>query len=687
MKRITILTIDEDSSQFYKKQLNSIFKDIVVDYRNLEMEPILPINDTDLILYTDPEIINLLVDKINCNVSQLMMKRTIPKSVLKKINKISPDSRVLVVNINEFMANETMALIYQLGKTDIVMEPYFPGKVLESSEYDYIIHVAPEEYDFVNNIKGKSIVTGHRILDISNVLDIIYMLNIEEKTAREIILNMMSVVPTCWYGVNYSMERKFVSEAQLDYILDDFDSGVLIIDAEDDINTLNDSFCKLIGVEEKQIIYQNFYDVFANEKDFIKLIKKDNVKEELINLNGIDCFVSIKNIDYKNEFFGKMILVKPYFDVVELFNKSNNILKSGYFSKYTFDNIIGRSSVIMRTINAANKFAQTDKPILILGETGTGKELYAGAIHNASSRKNEPFVAINCSTLSKTLLESELFGYEEGAFTGAKKGGKIGLFEIASGGTLFLDEIGDLPMEIQPRLLRAIEEQSIMRVGGDKLIKVNTRIIAATNRDISKMVEKNQFRRDLLYRLNVFELHIPHLRERVGDISYILEDMMDRKGIKRQFSRGFKVFCQKYKWPGNVRELKNIFSYIEVMTDKDVGFYSLPDYLHRREYFKESDIKYLVLCLINALKNLGISPGRRTLEKVFSEVYFKISQAEIRSILTELEELGFIEINIGRNGDNITEEGIKYLLKEEFIFDQFENELTVKLKEMVGNIL
>lgn len=687
MKRITILSIDEDSSQFYKKQLNSIFNDIIIDYRNLEMTPILPINSTDLILYTDPEIINLLINKIKCNVPQLMMKRTIDKAALKEINKIEPDSKVLVVNINEFMANETMALIYQLGKTDIIMEPYFPGKKLNSKKYDYIIHIAPEKYDFLGDISGKDIITGHRILDISNILDIIYILNIEEKKASQIILNMMSVVPTCWYGVNYSMERKMVSEAQLDYILDDFDSGVLILDKDNDINTINDTFGKLIGLKEEDIIYQNFNEVFKSEPEFIKLLNQGNVKEELVSINNTDCFVTVKDINYKKDNYGKMILVKPYFDLVELFNKSNKIVKSGYFSKYSFDDIIGNSNVISRTKDIAKKFSQTDEPVLILGDTGTGKELFAGAIHNASKRRNEAFIAINCSTLSKTLLESELFGYEEGAFTGAKKGGKIGLFERASNGTIFLDEIGDLPMELQPRLLRALEEQSIMRVGGDKVIKINTRIIAATNKNILDMVENSQFRRDLLYRLNVFQLDIPPLKERYNDIPLILKNLMDKKDFKRNYTKDFEIFCEYYPWHGNVRELKNILSYIEVMTSREVGFYSLPDYLHKREYFDQSKIKYLVLSIVIALNNLNIETGRRTLEKVFTDVYFKISEIEIRSILKELEELQFLNINIGRKGNTVTKKGIEFIIKERFLLNAEDNELTERIGEMVGRAL
>ncbi|RVU55043.1 sigma-54 interaction domain-containing protein [Anaerosphaera multitolerans] len=682
MKRITILSIDEDSAQFYKEQVTSIFKEnIIVDYRNLEMVPILPVVNTDLILYTDPEIINLLIDKIQCNVSQLMMKRTIPKAILREINKIEPDSRVLVVNINEFMANETMALIYQLGKTDIFMEPYFPGKNLAEKDFDYIIHVAPEKYDFLGDIKAKDIVTGHRILDVSNVLDIVYILNIDESIAREIILNMMSVVPTCWYGVNYSMERKMISEAQLDYILNDLDSGVLILDKDNDINTLNKTFSKFIGVSEKDIAYKNFFEVFKDEENLIKLFEKGEVKEELTTVNGIECFVTIGDIEYSDVSYGKMILIKEYFEVVEMFNKSNKIVKSGYFSKYTFDNIIGNSSSMRRIVNEAKKFSKTDHPVLILGETGTGKELFAGAIHNDSPRKKGPFIAINCSTLSKTLLESELFGYEEGAFTGAKKGGKIGLFERASGGTLFLDEIGDLPMELQPRLLRALEEQSIMRVGGDKVVNINTRIIAATNRNIMEMVERGEFRRDLLYRLNVFELDIAPLRERPEDITCILSNLMSEKGISRKFSRGFEIFTRNYNWLGNARELKNLVSYLEVMTEKEIYFYSIPAYLKKREYFNEDCLKYLVLNLIHCLNQLKLSSGRRTLERVFSEVYFKISEVEIRNMVNELESLNFIEVSTGRAGNNITEMGVEFLVNERYLLNEEESEVAIKIKE------
>ncbi|EFI41484.1 sigma-54-dependent Fis family transcriptional regulator [Peptoniphilus sp. oral taxon 386] len=685
MKRITILSIDEEASIFYKEQVNSIFKDVLVDYRNLEMEPVPPVKDTDLILYTDPEIINLLIKKINCDVPHLMMKRTITKAALKELNKIEADSKVLVVNINEFMANETMALIYQLGRTDIFMEPYFPGKILTSKEYDYIIHVAPEKMDLEDGITGKDIIIGHRILDVSNVLDIIYILNIEEKVARDIVLKMVNLVPTFWYGINYSLEQKYVSEAKLEFAIDYLDGGVLIVDSDFDINTINGVMCKILGISKKDVLYKNLYEVFEREEEFLKIIRDQDVKEELIKVRNVECFITVRNIEYKSEIFGKMIILREYFNVVELYNKTNKIFKSGYFSKYTFDNIIGNSFNIKESIKIAKVYSKTENPVLILGDTGTGKELFAGSIHNYSNRAKEPFVAINCSTLSATLLESELFGYEEGAFTGAKKGGKIGLFERANGGTLFLDEIGDLPMELQPRLLRALAEKKIMRVGGDKLIDVDVRIIAATNKDINKMVVDGNFRMDLLYRLNAFEINISPLHERGKDTYLIINSYMKKKGITRNFTRDFEEFCINYNWPGNVRELKNILNYIEVMTKKEVGFDSIPKNLHLDRYLSKECEFALVLKLIYALQILNRGPGRRTIEKLFTTIYYKISENEIRNILKYLEEKKFITTNVGRRGNEITCIGREYLLKERYILD-YETEFIDKIEETIRSI-
>ncbi len=195
--------------------------------------------------------------------------------------------------------------------------------------------------------------------------------------------------------------------------------------------------------------------------------------------------------------------------------------------------------------------------MLIVGETGTGKELFAHAIHHASQRRAWQFVTVNCAALPESLLESELFGYEEGAFTGARRGGKPGLFELAHKGTVFLDEIGEMDLNLQTRLLRVLESREVMRIGGDSMIHIDIRVIAATNKDLWKLVEEGKFRRDLYYRLNVLPIQVPPLRERPGDILFIFDHLMRPLGMDLALAPETKELLVRHPWPGNVRELKN----------------------------------------------------------------------------------------------------------------------------------
>lgn len=232
-------------------------------------------------------------------------------------------------------------------------------------------------------------------------------------------------------------------------------------------------------------------------------------------------------------------------------------------AKYDLDSIVSKSEAMMELKELTARAAKTNSNVLILGESGTGKELFAHAIHNNSKRKNFPFVKVNCGAIPFELLESELFGYEEGSFTGAKKGGKIGKFKAADGGTIFLDEIGDLPMNMQVKLLRVLQDKEIERIGSNYSEKIDVRVIAATNKDLEKMVSEGSFRLDLYYRLNVVSIKIPPLRERKEDIP-ILANYLIKKISKAENVKVEKIldetleYLKKYDWPGNVRELENI---------------------------------------------------------------------------------------------------------------------------------
>lgn len=238
------------------------------------------------------------------------------------------------------------------------------------------------------------------------------------------------------------------------------------------------------------------------------------------------------------------------------------LAERGLVAKYSFADIQGKSTAVRNAVAYAKEYAGVDSTVLIYGQTGSGKEMFAHAIHNASNRKNEPFVAINCAALPESLLESELFGYVEGAFTGARRGGKIGMFEMAHRGTLFLDEVGEMSPMLQARLLRVIEQGEVMRLGDSSIVPVDVRLIAATNRDLRAMVDRQEFREDLYYRLNVLSLKIPPLKERGEDILLIARGFLDEFCYRRgkptgKFSAEAEKVLLNYKWPGNIRELRN----------------------------------------------------------------------------------------------------------------------------------
>jgi transcriptional regulator with PAS, ATPase and Fis domain len=257
---------------------------------------------------------------------------------------------------------------------------------------------------------------------------------------------------------------------------------------------------------------------------------------------------------------------------VELYEKELASLRS---SKYTIGNIIGESQAIKEVKNLALKAAQTNAPVLLIGESGTGKELFAHAIHYASERRIYPFIRLNCAAIPKDLLESELFGYEPGAFTGAGNKGKPGKFELAHRGSIFLDEISDLPLDMQPKLLRVLEEKEMERLGGTRLTKSDFRLIAATSTDLEVLVEKGSFRKDLYYRLNVLPIHIPPLRERKEDIpllaNYFVQKISKEMGTKIvSISPQVLQIFQDYSWPGNVRELSNLIERILYTIESDM---------------------------------------------------------------------------------------------------------------------
>lgn len=351
--------------------------------------------------------------------------------------------------------------------------------------------------------------------------------------------------------------RKWVEVA-----FNSIDDGILIIDNDFKLKDFNLKMCNILKIS-KEKLYKLDIKYLLNDivKDIYNFNQNSKITYREISLYledyKIECNINVTPVQMDNKHVGFVILAKKIDSIRNVVNKI-----AGFSSRYSFNDIITSNSKMIATIEEAKNIAQNECSVLITGESGTGKELFAHAIHNASNRSKGPFVAINCAALPKDLVESELFGYEIGSFTGASKEGNPGKFELANEGTIFLDEVGELPLEIQSKLLRVLDNHSITRIGGKHERKLNVRVIAATNRNLYNEIKMKNFRSDLYYRLNVFNIKLIPLRERPEDIELCAKFFLQRinmknSEMKKYFDENFIILIKNYSWPGNVRELEN----------------------------------------------------------------------------------------------------------------------------------
>lgn len=376
---------------------------------------------------------------------------------------------------------------------------------------------------------------------------------------------------------------------------------VVIVDRNGIIIYINDGYCDFIGTTVEEAINRPVQDVIENSRMHIVVQTGQKELAALQSINGSEMIANrfplfengeivgaVGSVMFRNPEEWQMYKTKIQ-NLVEELNYYQAKVDRELRSKYSFSDLIGNSATFLSVKSLAERVSGSNSSVLLIGESGTGKELFAGAIHNKSMRAPSPFVAINCSSIPEHLLESELFGYEDGAFTGAKKGGKKGQFEMANEGTLFLDEIGDMPLSMQSKLLRVLQEKEVHRIGGQKSKRVDVRIIAATHRDLEKMVEEGTFRQDLYYRLNVIKIEIPPLRKRKVDIPIISMSLL-RKLEKKFFRNGIELSAEvterlmEHSWPGNIREIENVLERsINVLDGKMIKLSHLPLYLRDKE--------------------------------------------------------------------------------------------------------
>lgn len=385
-------------------------------------------------------------------------------------------------------------------------------------------------------------------------------------------------------------DELYLAKSYTDTIIDSITAGILTVDLEGNIKTVNKHIGEMFGFETNELRRKRIWELFEGWNKV-----KESIAAKQCFLDE-DVYVNSRKNKLQYNLGAYPILDNKGIvrDIILVFKEVKKVRKlanriMGRQAVYTFDKIIGKSPNFLRVMEFAKKIADSRSNILIMGESGTGKELFAQAIHNHSQRAEDTFIAINCGAIPRNLIESELFGYEEGAFTGAKRSGNPGKFEIADGGTIFLDEIGEMPLDMQTRLLRVIEEGTVSRIGGTNEIVVDVRIIAATNKDLGEEVKKGNFRKDLYYRLNVLPLVIPPLRDRTEDIPILIDYFMDRISKKLnkktvQLPEEYMRELLAYDWPGNIRELENL---IELMINTE----SLPPHIGRSRSRVESRLR------------------------------------------------------------------------------------------------
>ncbi|MBM7621577.1 transcriptional regulator with PAS, ATPase and Fis domain [Bacillus tianshenii] len=512
----------------------------------------------------------------------LFTKTDMVLSLLKATNTLKEQLETVLTHstIGVMMTDEFERVIYSNERVCKMLG--ISTSELHSAE---LLTVLPE---IGQAIKHTDTIQPIKLDRLKAVLTMISYQNERNRVGHIFLFQDLSEVESIAQELESVKSLKLSLQTAIDHAYD----GIMMTDEKQCIQMVSPSLLELFQMEQKNILFKKADNVFP-QFQLSKVYESETAEvSDFKEINGIKYIVHRIPILQDGKVVGAIgkIMYRQLNEVSELFKKLQKAEnKANYYhsqyqkaesAKFTWDHIISKDPYMEKLKKSAVKAAKGRSTILIRGESGTGKELFAHAVHNSSARKEGKFVVVNCAAIPEDLLESEFFGYEDGAFTGARNKGKVGKFDLANGGTLFLDEIGDMSLNLQAKLLRVLQEREFYRVGGTKRIQVDVRIIAATNRNLEEMVKEGTFREDLYYRLNVISFHIPPLRDRVGDIHLLIGKMLTElnaalntsiTGMEPQAS----AILETYQWPGNVRELRNVLE--RAMTFAEHGRVQLED--------------------------------------------------------------------------------------------------------------
>jgi sigma-54 dependent transcriptional regulator, acetoin dehydrogenase operon transcriptional activator AcoR len=690
-KTLLIFSLDKNICRFLYRMVHDVIGHEVQIHCLSSGEILTQDINPDLIMLSN-EGVREEVTKLFPKTPILLPKRIITCFNLEKLLRLPTGHKVLLANDPRVATEDTIESLVNFGVSHVNYIPYWVGRNVDLAGIETAVspgmtHLVPKKIKNVIDI-------GPRTISTHSFLHLLDALELDFKYLEKFANSYHNLLIEYSRKLTAALDRSEVWRSHMEVILDEFEDGLILVNENGRINRANSSVENQLSLSRKHLINKNIDRLFANFEKLADLA--EDVQQESKS-SGIYSFNKRKFLINKIPVTGSKLKSHIFtFREIERIQKIEEnvrikLSEKGYVTKYDFSDVWSQSPKIESLLDKVVIFAKSALNILITGESGTGKELIAHVIHKSSERRDGPFVAVNFAGLSESLIESELFGYEEGAFTGAKRGGKMGLFEQAHGGTIFLDEIGDAPLPLQSRLLRVLQEKEVMRVGGSRIVPVNVRVIAATNKNLIDSIAEKQFREDLFYRINSLQLVIPPLRERKGDVLFILNRYLERKyKITKQISKEAADCLTSYHWPGNVRELINTAEYICFVSrgKPDIDPDHLPDTV--RNHFRESlaeqhleekstfnrlteellfhnyTIEMTGLFLTFLKQREGKVNGRNTMKKEMMKHNYIFTDGTMKSFMKTLRNAGLVRVGRTKQGTSITTEGKQFLAHLQF---------------------
>ena len=658
-KRLVVISGSETARRGLASQMEELF-DGRVDIESYAVnDGITRKIERAVVLPTSPWVLEKSRTHIGEGCTVLVASRTLNFAHLDRLYSLPQHSSLLIVNASKQTADAVIQQLQEIGFINFHYHAYYPGSTLSRDVFDFVI--TPGETRLVPEGCRNVIDLGARIFDITTILEAVKSLDMLDAGMQAKVNTISSRYMRKIIALGQELNVKHENLKQLNEfllkIINSVNDGILVYSRSGTIELMNHIASRILHMGEGSNILSETLTANPGLHEFLR---NEALENRIVQMGDLTHLFSKSGSASSGSY---LLTIKNVRERINMENQlKKELKKQGYCAKYTFGDLVYRSTAMKDLIAKGHKLAESEFSILIHGESGTGKELFASAMHNASKRKRGPFFAVNCSALPDDLIESELFGYEEGAFTGARRGGKTGLFELAHQGTLFLDEIGDISPKIQSRLLRVLQEKEVLRVGGTRNIPVDVRIVAATNKDLLSMVRQGRFREDLYYRLNKLYVHIPPLRERKEDIEPLFRHFIVQKnGFDLRILDDVRRVILDYDWPGNVRELENNVEYILAVREKDWIDRSLLSESLMKQAPVVADPDANLICFflheIHKHNQSKVPIGRVKLIALSRENRSRISEQHVRKVLGWLSEQDLIRISRGRTGLQLTVAG------------------------------